>query len=58
MSPALGWTNGLDVEVASLPGSRREWWVYRRGTLLAHGIARNQLTLGIAVRFALWRHGR
>lgn len=56
MSPALGWTNGLDVEVASLPRGRREWWIYRRGALLAHGIARNRLTLVIAVRLAYWRH--
>jgi hypothetical protein len=56
--PALGWTSGLDVEVASLPHGWREWWVYRRGTLLAHGIARNRFTLSLAVRFALWRHSR
>lgn len=56
MSPRLGWQPGLDVEVVSLPYGRREWFVYRRGKRLAHGIARNRFTLSLAVRFALWRH--
>lgn len=58
MSPALGWTDGLDVEVATLPNGRRKWHLYRRNALLAHGIARNRFTLSLAVRFAMWRHSR